>query len=313
MALRTVGGAVTITWDAYASRVRQIAAGLARLGIGYGDAVALMMANRPEFHLADTAVFHLGAVPFSVYNTAAAGQIAHVLADSGCRVVVCEEQFAGRVLEAAAGTAVRHVVCVDGRPDGTITLEELAAGGDPGFGFEDRWRAVTPDDLLTLVYTSGTTGPPKAVEITHAQAIASLMAAGLGVAQGAARPREPGNTYLPMAHIVERLISHYRRMFGGVQVTTLADTTALPGALADVRPTFFVGVPRVWEKLKAGIDALVASRARPGQAAGRAGGVRGRAPVRGRGAGGPGAGRAGRGLPAGRSAGDVADPGCCWA
>ena len=63
--------------------------------------MALMMANRPEFHLADTAVFHLGAVPFSVYNTAAAGQIAHVLADSGCRVVVCEEQFAGRVLEAA--------------------------------------------------------------------------------------------------------------------------------------------------------------------------------------------------------------------
>ena len=134
VALRTPGGAVTITWEGYAGRVRQIAAGLAGLGIGRGDTVALMMTNRPEFHLADTAVFHLGAVPFSVYNTAAAGQIAHVLADSACRVVICEEQFAGRVLEAAAGTAVRHVVCVDGRRDGTITVEELAARGDPGSG-----------------------------------------------------------------------------------------------------------------------------------------------------------------------------------
>ena len=256
VALRTVGGTVTITWQGYANQVRQIAAGLARLGTEHGDTVALMMTNRPEFHLADTAAFHLGAVPFSVYNTAAAWQIAHVLADSGCRVVICEEQFAGRLLEAAAGTAVRHVVCVDGRPAGTITLEELAAGGDPGFGFEDRWRTVTPDDLLTLVYTSGTTGPPKAVEITHAQAIASLMAA----ASGWPAPPGPGDrviSYLPMAHIIERLISHYG-MFGGVQVTTLADAMALPGALADVRPTFFVGVPRVWEKLKAGIDALVA-------------------------------------------------------
>src|SRR5262249_51583638 len=147
VALRTVGGAVPVTWGSYAGRVAQIAAGLAALGVRRGDTVALMMTNRPEFHLADTAAFHLGAVPFSVYNTSAGGQIAHVLADAGARVVVCEEQFAARLLAVVGGTAVHHVVCIDGHPGGTLTLEELMAGGDPGFGFEKAWRAVAPGDL----------------------------------------------------------------------------------------------------------------------------------------------------------------------
>jgi len=255
LALRTAGGAVTITWGDYAGRVRQIAAGLAGLGVGRGDTVALMMTNRPEFHLADAAALHLGAIPFSVYNTFAAEQIAQVLANAGNRVVLCEEQFAPRLAEVAGGTAVEHVVCVDGQPAGTVTVEEMVAGGDPGFGFEACWRAVQPDDVLTLIYTSGTTGPPKGVEITHAQMMAQL------TATSAVLPSGPGDrliSYLPLAHIAERMASHYSPMLTGVQVTPLADAKALPGALTDVRPTIFGGVPRVWEKLKAGIETLVA-------------------------------------------------------
>ena len=172
VALRTAGGATAITWREYAGRVRQIAAGLAGLGVRRGDTVALMMTNRPEFHLVDTAAFHLGAVPFSIYNTFAPEQITQVLANAGSRVVVCEEQFVARLAEVTGGTAVEHMVCVDGGPAGTVTLEELVAGGDPGFGFEACWRAVMPGDVLTLIYTSGTTGPPKGVEITHAQMLA---------------------------------------------------------------------------------------------------------------------------------------------
>jgi len=144
---------------------------------------------------------------------------------------------------------------VDGQPAGTVTVEEMVAGGDPGFGFEACWRAVQPDDVLTLIYTSGTTGPPKGVEITHAQMLAELAAtstllpAGIGDRQ---------ISYLPLAHIAERAGSHYGAMFSGVQVTPLADAKALLGALTDVRPTIFGGVPRVWEKLKAGIETLVA-------------------------------------------------------
>ncbi len=254
VALRTLGGTETITWEAYAGQVRKIAAGLAGLGVGPGDTVALMMTNRPEFHLVDTAAFHLGAIPFSVYNTFAAEQIAQVLANAGNRVVVCEEQFAARLLEVAGGTEVRHVVCVDGHPDGTVGLEEMVAGGDPGLEFEACWRAVQPGDVLTLIYTSGTTGPPKGVEITHAQMMAQL------AATNALMPGFVGDrliSYLPLAHIAERFASHYSPMLTGLQVTPLADVKALPGALTDVRPTVFGGVPRVWEKLKAGIEALV--------------------------------------------------------
>ncbi len=249
LALRTAGGAMMITWGDYAGRVRQIAAGLAGLGVRRGDTVALMMTNRLEFHLVDTAAFHLGAIPFSVYNTFAAEQIAQVLANAGNRVVVCEEQFVPRLAEVTCGTAVEHVVCVDGQPAGTVTVDEMAAGGDPGFGFEACWRAVQPDDVLTLIYTSGTTGPPKGVEITHAQMMAQL------TATKALLPSGPGDrliSYLPLAHIAERYGSHYSPMLTGVQVTPLADAKALLGALTDVRPTIFGGVPRVWEKLKAG-------------------------------------------------------------
>jgi long-subunit acyl-CoA synthetase (AMP-forming) len=254
VALRTLGGTAAITWDVYAGQVRQIAAGLAGIGVGREDTVALMLTNRPEFHLVDTAAFHLGAVPFSVYNTFAAEQIAQVLANAGVRVVVCEQQFAQRLLEVAGGTAVEHVVCVDGRPDGTVMLAELAACGDPEFGFEACWRAVQPGDVLTLIYTSGTTGPPKGVEVTHAQMLAGIAAA------DALWPCGAGDrliTYLPMAHIAERMGSHYRAIVNGMQLTPLPDLKALPAALADVRPTFFFGVPRVWEKLAAGVEALV--------------------------------------------------------
>ena len=257
LALRTVGGAVTLTWGDYAGRVRQIAAGLAGLGVGRGDTVALMMTNRPEVHLVDTAAFHLGAIPFSVYNTFAAEQIAQVLANAGNRVVLCEEQFVPRLAEVTGGTAVEHVVCVDGQPAGTTTVDQMVAGGDRGSGFEACWRAVQPGDVLTLIYTSGTTGQPKGVEITHAQMLANCTAAA-SVWPEPVGPADRVISYLPMAHIAERYGSHYAPMLTGEQVTPLADAKALLGALTDVRPTIFGGVPRVWEKLKAGIETMVA-------------------------------------------------------
>jgi long-chain acyl-CoA synthetase len=255
VALRTPGGASTFTWREYAARVREIAASLAGLGVRGGDTVALMMTNRPEFHLVDTAAFHLGAVPFSIYNTFAPEQITHVLGNAGSRVVVCEAQFAAPLLAARGGTAVEHVVCVDGGPAGTVTLEELAAAGDPAFGFEACWRAVKPGDVLTVIYTSGTTGPPKGVEITHAQVLANLTALN---ALMPAIAGDRGISCLPMAHIAERLFGHYYAMFAGGQVTAVADPKDVPGALLDARPTIFGGVPRILEKLKAGIEAIVA-------------------------------------------------------
>ena len=118
VALRTPGGGVEITWAEYAERVRRIAGGLAALGVGRGDTVALMMTNRPEFNLVDTAAMHLGATPFSIYNTSAPEQISYLFSNADNRVVICERQFLD-VIRAADAPLVEHVVVIDGEVEGT--------------------------------------------------------------------------------------------------------------------------------------------------------------------------------------------------
>ena len=255
-ALRTPGGGQEITWRAYRERVESIAAGLAGLGVRHGEPVALMLLNRPEFALVDCAAMHLGATPFSIYNTFPAEVIAHLLGNAGARVVVCEEQFAPRLLQAAAGTCVEHVVCLTPGVPGTLSLADVEAAPAEGFELDAHWRAVGPDDVLTLIYTSGTTGPPKGVEITHANMLAELR----GMAD--ALPVTPGGrtvSYLPSAHIADRWASLYSAMTHGICITYLADPNALAGALLEGRPTVWGGVPRVFEKLRAGLEAAIAS------------------------------------------------------
>ena len=247
-ALRTRGGEVTITWREYARRVGDLAAGLAAFGLGRGDTLALMLVNRPEFHLVDTAAMHLGAVPFSLYNSSSPEQIEHLLNDSGARIVVTEQAFLDSIERARAGCAsIEHVFVVDGTP----SLTELEQAGAPGFDFDDRWRAVRPSDLLTLIYTSGTTGPPKGVQLTHANYIAELRAfAGID-------DFKPGRlvSYFPMAHIAERVVSHYNAIAYGHTVTCCPDPKQVIAYLPEVRPTFFFAVPRIWEKVKAVLEA----------------------------------------------------------
>jgi long-subunit acyl-CoA synthetase (AMP-forming) len=260
VALRTVGGGVEITGGEYAARVRDLAAGLAGLGVGPGDSVGLMMANRPEFNLCDTAALHLGGVPFSVYGTLPAEEIAHLFDNAGNRVVICEQQFVDRVQ--AAGGKVEHVVCVDGDLAGTISLADLEARGrdDARFDFEASWRAVRPEDLLTLIYTSGTTGPSKGVELTHANMLAEL------AATASVLPVQWGDrilSYLPSAHIADRWSTHYQSLAFGLQITTVADPKLLAAALVEVRPTVWGAVPRVWEKFKAALEARFAMETDP--------------------------------------------------
>jgi long-subunit acyl-CoA synthetase (AMP-forming) len=258
VALRTPGGAVEITWRAYAERVRSIAAGLAALGVERGETVALMMSNRPEFNLCDTAAMHLGATPFSVYNTLAPEQIAYLFSNAENRVVICESVFVDRV--AAAGGKVEHIICVDGAPSGRLSLDDVEAMGDTGFDFDAAWRAVGLDDVLTLIYTSGTTGPPKGVEITHANMLAEI-AATSSVLPVTSTDRIA--SYLPSAHVADRWSSHYQQMVFGLQITCVADIKTIAAALADIRPTLWGGVPRVWEKIKAALEARIDSEADP--------------------------------------------------
>ncbi|MFM9609352.1 AMP-binding protein [Streptomyces niveiscabiei] len=257
VALRTVGGTRTVTWRALAEDVRLLAAGLAALGVRRGDTVALMMTNRVEFFPVDLAAQHLGAVPFSVYNTLPAAQLAHVLRNSGSRVMVCERQYLPVVRE--SGVAVEHLVLVDGdEAEGTLGLETLRARGraNTSFDFDAAWRAVQPDDVLTLIYTSGTTGPSKGVEITHA----NLLAQAAGVAQVLDfRFGDRTTSYLPSAHVVDRFTCLYAQAIFGVQVTVVPDIKEIGTALPDCRPTIWCAVPRVWNKIKQAVQVGVES------------------------------------------------------
>jgi long-subunit acyl-CoA synthetase (AMP-forming) len=157
VALRLRDDEFSITWGEYADKVRRVAAGLAGLGLERGQAMGIMLTNRPDFHWFDAAALHLGATAFSVYNTYAPEQIQYQVKDAEARIVVTEKAFEDRIrgLE-----GVEHVIVVDGGDD----VEQHA---QEGFDFEAAWRAVRPDDILTLIYTSGTTGDPKGVQLTH--------------------------------------------------------------------------------------------------------------------------------------------------
>ena len=252
-ALRTQGDEFHATWAEYGERVRAVTAGLAALGVGRGDTVGIMLTNRPEFHFADTAAMHLGATPFSLYNTSTAEQIEYLVADAANTILVTEQAFLDTVLAVRGGAnALEHVVVVEGEPrDGAISLAELEAGGEEGFDFEATWRAVEPADLATVIYTSGTTGPPKGVQLSHA----NILSAFRSYDEIFRLPSEGGLiSWLPMAHIAERNATHYGPIGSGVATTCCPDPRQVVAYLAEVRPIWFFAVPRVWEKLKAAME-----------------------------------------------------------
>jgi long-chain acyl-CoA synthetase len=253
-ALRTKGGETQFTWGEYAEKVRHIAAGLASLGLKSGDTMALMLTNRPEFHFADAAAMHVGATPFSVYNTYAPEQIEYLVGDAKCGIIVTEQAFLPGILEVQkACDSLEHVVVVDGEaPEGVITLDEVAERDDGSFDFESSWRSVKPEDKLTLIYTSGTTGPPKGVQLTHD----NLVQAVRSFDQIIPFPNDGRVvSYLPMAHVAERNVSQYLPLMLGLTVTCCPNPREVIGYLPEVRPTWFFAVPRIFEKLKAALEA----------------------------------------------------------
>ena len=156
----------SMSWNEVADRVRRIAGGFAKLGVGKGDTVAMMLNNRPEFIPMDLGAVSLGAVPFSIYQTSSPEQIQYVVADAGAKVAVVEKAFLEVFSEARKDLPlIERLIVVDGE-GGDHTLAELEEL-DPDFDVEPSLAELGPDDLLTLIYTSGTTGPPKGVQLTH--------------------------------------------------------------------------------------------------------------------------------------------------
>jgi long-subunit acyl-CoA synthetase (AMP-forming) len=256
-AVRTLEGEVSLTWGKLQERVDALAGGLEALGLGRGDTIALMLNNRPEFQLADLSAMMLGAVPFSIYPTASPEQIEYVVGDSSARVAVIERAFFESFMKARQNLpALEHVVVIDGEGEqGTLTLGDVE-GSNPGFDVEAAASQVHADDLLTLIYTSGTTGPPKGVQLTHRNLIAACLALDEHI-----RLPDGGRvvSWLPAAHIAERMAHHYLPLLVGATITTCPNPREIVAVLPRVKPSFFFAVPRIWEKIKAGLETRIAA------------------------------------------------------
>jgi long-chain acyl-CoA synthetase len=258
VAIRTKDDAFTITWAELRERVDAVAGGLASLGLARGDTIALMLSNRPEFHLCDLAAMMLGATPFSIYNTYTPEQISYIVGDAGAEILICEQQFLPQVLEARRSLpGLEHVIVVDGEaPEGTIALAEVE-GADPSFDLDTAVARVEPSDFLTLIYTSGTTGPPKGVQLVHRNVFAAVE----GLDELISFPRDGRViSWLPAAHVAERMAHHYLPIVFGLQITCCEDPRQVLSYLPEVRPSWFFAVPRIWEKLKAGLETMVAGQ-----------------------------------------------------
>ena len=258
VAIRTRGDAFTITWEELRERVDALAGGLAKLGVRRGETIALMLSNCPEFHLCDLAAMMLGATPFSIYNTYAPDQIQFVVADADAKVLICEQQFLPRVLEAREQLPhLEHLIVVDGHaPQGTVALSDVE-GTNPGFDVEASVAQLEPSDVLTLIYTSGTTGPPKGVQLMHRNLLATVEDLETLI-------DFPSDgrvvSWLPAAHIAERNAHHYLPIVCGLEITCCEDPRQILSYLPEVRPSWFFAVPRIWEKLKAGLETMIAGQ-----------------------------------------------------
>ncbi len=252
-----------------ADRVARLTTGLKNLGIGHGDRVVMMIRNRAEFHPLDIAVLFCGATPVSIYNSSAPDQIQYLVNDCGAKLAILEDEgFLERVNKVGAQLpTIEHVVliedangAVDTRGGPVIRYADLLASEPADLAAEA--ETATLDDLATVIYTSGTTGPPKGVMLSHRNIAWTLESVGQSMRDQTDIEDFAGKkhiSYLPMAHVMERLLGHYYLCDFATCITCLPDPSQLAPITREVRPSVFIGVPRVWEKLYAGVQAALSA------------------------------------------------------
>ena len=244
------------TWDEYAERAAAVGIGLRALGVEPGDRVAIHANNRPAWMIADMGVQGIGAIAVGVYPTSPTAEVEYVLSHSGSVVLIAEdEEQVDKVLAARSDLPdLRTVVVKDPRgvdlsDDWIMTMDELEAlGAGQRQDFESAVAALDPSQCAIIVYTSGTTGPPKGAMLSHDNLMAAARGSGTEFEVG---PDQEVLSYLPLCHIAERLISGVNAVTQGYVVNFGESTETFAQDLAEVQPTFFVGVPRVWEKFMA--------------------------------------------------------------
>jgi len=243
---------VPISSEALRERVVAVSNALQRWGIGKGDRVAILSENRPEWTIADFASLLIGAVTVPIYATLTAEQTAYILRDSGARVVfLSSEAQLQKVLSIRGQTALEKMVVMDAI-DGAdaVRMAEMEYSGRTNSGaglgaLQGAAGSVSPDDLATIIYTSGTTGTPKGVMLTHDNMASNL---NCSLAEFPVQPGDVSISFLPLSHVTARHVD-FALLYRGVMLAHLAVVAQLPQVLLEVKPTFFVAVPRVYEKI----------------------------------------------------------------
>jgi long-chain acyl-CoA synthetase len=254
---------VPINWSEYGRAVTRLGNALLAEGLHPQDRVAIWSANRPEWQIADLAILHAGLVTVAIYQTLAQDQVKYLLSHSESKVLIVED---ARLLDQVSAMrrelpALQRVILLQGdipAVEGWAISWEQAMGRGDEFGrgrpglLTSRWQALEPDDTASLIYTSGTTGIPKAAMLTHRNLTWTAIAT-LECFRGDANDRVV--SYLPLAHILERVVSHLRQLCTGCQVYFCPNIDQVREVVREVRPTYFTSVPRLWEKMFAGIRA----------------------------------------------------------
>ncbi len=275
----------TTTWAEYGSAVTDVAAGLVASGVTIGDRIAILASNRPSWHISDLGILTAGGVSVPIYPTSSSSQVAYVLADSGANICFVDdaEQLAKVVLHLDELPDLERVVMMEpsagfDRPGLVVTMSELCDVRDADRRSVDaRLDSILADDLASLVYTSGTTGPPKGARLSHGNITWTIDSVDSLVHLS---PSDRWLSYLPLSHVAERLTSHFGQIAAGGETWFATSLSTVPDDLRACRPTIFMAVPRVWQKLHDSImstaqhapisldrllDAAATSRSVPGQ------------------------------------------------
>src|SRR6202158_1309073 len=258
----------TLTWKGYRDEVAAVTLALRSLGFGPGQFGLIMARNVPEHVIADLGIVHAGGAAISVYNSLAPEQIEYVANHSEASIAFIEDEaFLAKFLAIRSNTPhLKRLVLVRGEaPEGVLSWDSLVAKGKEMDASSPRdcqasSRSVGPEDPISLIYTSGTTGPPKGVMYSHNNVVWTLESQTRSWHQsGMPIGNDTLISYLPLAHVAERFSSQWHGMFNGHDVWLCPDPSLLLPYLLEAHPTVFLGVPRVWEKLMAGIQSGLAA------------------------------------------------------
>jgi len=242
----------------------RLTAALKDLGVGAGDTDVMMIRNRQEFHALDMAILFCGATPVSIYNSSAPDQIRYLINDCGATVAILEDAGFLARFDAVREKipTIKHTVLIEseGAADDIIRYSDMLAFEPVDLAVEAETAVLS--DTATIIYTSGTTGPPKGVMLSHSNVAWTLESVGQSMRDQTDITDFAGKrhvSYLPLAHVMERLLGHYYMIDFATKVYCCPETSQMPATVRETKPNIFIGVPRVWEKMYAGVNAAMAA------------------------------------------------------